>query len=286
MTSAKPLAVDQAEYWRTIELPDAWTDQYTLKLPRYLFMIFSQLFSGKVRKIQLPDDLPGVENIPKYVLQEFHSLPNGNYSKHIAQGYARSFDATMLNTVKRKRIEMAQRFTQAKTALDLGCGGGHMAQALIDAGVQEVWGIEPSPYLIQIAAKNHPDLKLIQGVAETCGLPDNCMDVVSASFFFHEIPPRYADQILQEMYRIIKPGGHLFFIEPSPIHFFTAKWPLFKQYGLKGLYFRLVSSHVFDPFVKAWHAKDLPQWLASHGFDLIEDNNVVPLRTVLCQRRD
>src|SRR5690554_2564945 len=248
-------------------------------------MIVRKLFSGKVNRLQLPDNLPGVENIPKYVLQEFHSLPNGNYSKHIAQGYAKSFDATMLNTVKRRRIEMAKRFADANTALDLGCGGGQMAQALFDAGVKEVWGIEPSPYLIQIAAKNHPDIKLIQGVAENSGLPDSCMDVVSASFFFHEIPPRYADKILQEMYRIIKPGGHLFFIEPSPIHFFMPKWPLFKQHGIKGLYFRAVSSHVFDPFVKAWHSKDLAQWLESHGFDIVEDHDVVPLRTVTCRRK-
>ncbi len=285
MTSAKSIAVDQAEYWRTVELPDSWIDQYTIKLPRYLLMIFRQLLSGTVGKVQLPENLPGVENIPKYVLQEFHSLPNGNYSKHIAQGYAKSFDATMLNTVKRKRIEMAERFAQAKTALDLGCGGGNMAQALIGAGVDEVWGIEPSPYLIQIAAKNHPKLKLIQGVAEASGLPDSCMDVVSASFFFHEIPPRYADQILQEMYRIIKPGGHLFFIEPSPIHFFMPKWSLLKKHGLRGLYFRIVSSHVFDPFVKAWHKKDLRKWLDSHGFDVIEEDDKIPLRTMICQRR-
>lgn len=139
---------------------------------------------------------------------------------------------------------------------------------------------------MQLAAKEHPDLKLLQGVAESIPLPDNSMDLITASFVFHEIPPRYADQVLQEAHRVLKPGGTLLFIEPSPTHLALGKWQLFRQYGFKGLYFRMVGNNVFEPFIKAWHSKDLSQWLPAHGFQVLEDVDVVPLRTVVTRRVD
>lgn len=286
MTSAQPISLDQSDYWRSAELPDSWPDDARINLAKRLATIFRQLITRKVKRVELPDNLPGIENLPKYVLQEFHSLPNGNYSKNIAAGYAHSFDKVMLNTVKNKRDEMARRFANVNRALDIGCGGGHMARALKDAGINDVWGLEPSPYLLQLAAIEHPDIKLIQGVAENIGLPDNSVDLVTASFVFHEIPPRYADEVLKELHRVLKPGGTLLFIEPSPIQMANSRWQLFKTYGFKGLYFHAVASHVFEPFIKAWHQRQLDQWLPAHGFQILEDDNVMPLRTVVCRRLD
>lgn len=286
MTSVTDFSGDQAEYWRNLELPDTWPDNLSVKMPRHLLRMFRQLLSGQVARLQLPDNLPGIDKLPKYVLQEFHSLPNGNYSKNIAAGYAHSFDKVMLNTVKHKRADMAARFAHVDTALDIGCGGGHMARALQDAGIREVWGLEPSPYLLQLCAKEHPGLKLLQGVAESIDMPDSSVDLVTACFVFHEIPPRYADKILQEVHRVLKPGGTLLFIEPSPTQMAFSRWQLFRRFGWKGVYFHAVASHVFEPFIKAWHNRQLDQWLPAHGFQIIEDDDVLPLRTVVARRVD
>lgn len=286
MTSVQHITHDQADYWRNVELPDTWPDDQRLSLAHRLSTIFRQLLSGKVKRVELPENLPGLENLPKYILQEFHSLPNGNYSKNIAAGYAHSFDKVMLNTVKRKRAEIAQRFSSTQKALDIGTGGGHMARALKDAGINEVWGLEPSPYLLQLAAKEHPDLKLLQGVAESIPLPDASVDLVTASFVFHEIPPRYADEVLKEVHRVLKPGGSLVFIEPSPTQMELTRWQLFKQFGVKGVYFHAVASHVFEPFIKAWHKRQLDQWLPAFGFQILEDVDELPLRTVISRRVD
>jgi ubiquinone/menaquinone biosynthesis C-methylase UbiE len=43
--------------------------------------LLRQTFNAKRSKVHLPEQLP--------TRQEFHNLPNGNYSKNIAQGYAR-----------------------------------------------------------------------------------------------------------------------------------------------------------------------------------------------------
>lgn len=282
--SSPEYPADEAVYWRDLELPSCWPDKITVKFPRHLFQMTWRLLSGKVSRVRLPEQLPGHENLPKYLLQEFHSLPNGNYSKHIAAGYAHSFDAVMLNTVKFKRQEIAARFSSVGAALDIGCGGGHMARALKDAGVTEVWGLEPSPYLLQLAARENPGVKLLQGVAESIPMPDHSVDLVTACFVLHEVPPRYGDRILREVHRVLKPGGTLVFIEPSPIQLALSKTQLLKQFGLKGLYFRAIAGHVFEPFLPAWHKRQLDQWLPEHGFQLVEDEVGMPLRTVVSQR--
>ena len=285
MTS-KAQIVDQAHYWRNIELPDTWPDDASLKTPRHLLQIFHQLISGKTGRVSLPDQLPGKKDLPKYLFQEFHSLPNGNYSKRIASGYIHSFDTVMLGTVRRERRALAQRFAGCRVAVDIGCGGGHMARALKDAGVDTVWGVEPSPYLLQLAAKENPGINLIQGIAEATGLPDNCADLVSLCFVFHEVPPRYANQALREIHRILKPGGHLVFIEPSPDQLELGKWQLFRQFGWRGLYFSAMARKVFEPFIRAWHGRDIDSWLSDYGFQPLENRIAMPLRTVVAKRAD
>lgn len=282
--SAPEYPADEAIYWRDLDLPNCWPDTITAKLPRHLLQMFWRLLRGKVSRVRLPEQMPGGEKLPKYLLQEFHSLPNGNYSKHIAAGYAHSFDAVMLNTVKRKRQEVAARFAEVPTALDIGCGGGHMARALKEAGIAEVWGLEPSPYLLQLAARESPGVKLMQGIGESIPMPDQSVELVTACFVLHEIPPRYGDRILREVYRVLKPGGTLVFIEPSPVQLALSKGQLLKRFGLKGLYFRVIAGHVFEPFLAAWHKRQLGQWLPEHGFQLLEDEIGMPLRTVVSRR--
>lgn len=274
------LPENQAEFWREVELPNAWPDQFSLKV----FKIIQQLVTKKVNRLELPENLPGAENLPKYLLQEFHSLPNGNYSKHITAGYVRSFDRLMLHTLTRQRRLMAERYANAELAIDLGCGGGQMAAAFKKAGVKQVWGVEASPYLIQIAAQQHQDICFIQDVAENMPFPDACADVIGASFLFHEVPPKYSNQILQQAHRVLKPNGQLFMIEPSPDHFDAKPWQVFKNHGWRGLYFYHMAQRVHEPFVAVWHKRDLPQWFEQHGFKMIEDDIGMPLRTIVAER--
>ncbi|HEY9034076.1 MAG TPA: class I SAM-dependent methyltransferase [Pseudomonadales bacterium] len=274
---------DQAATWREMELPDSWPDDTSLDTFQRLSRIARQLISHTVQRVELPDNLPGMA-LPKYLLQEFHSLPNGNFSKNIAGGYIRSFDAVMLGTVPRMRRAIAGRFANAGVAVDIGCGGGHMARALKDAGIAEVWGIEPSPYLLQLAAKNHKDIKLMQGLAEQLELPDQCADLVTLCFVWHEIPPRYAELAIREIYRVLKPGGHLAFIEPSPVQMQHSKWQLLRRYGWRGVYFNILAGRVFEPFINAWHKRDIDSWLPAAGFDIIEHDTGMPLRTVIAQK--
>ncbi len=271
--------------WARVRLPDAWPDRMALPYISHFWLIFRAMWRKRCQKLQLPDGLPGVDRLPKYLLQEFHYLPNGNYSRSITRGYARGFDRVMLGTLRQARRLMAETLRDATRVLDVGTGAGHLAGALQAAGIPEVWALEPSPYLLQHAARDYPGLRCVQGVIEDSGLPDGHFDAAGACFVFHEIPPRHADRALAELHRLIKPGGKLLIVEPSPAQLSGSRRQLWQRHGWRGLYFRALAGRVHEPFLAAWHDRDHAAWLDDHGFELIEDRDQLPWRMLSAVRR-
>ena len=270
--------------WAGAQLPESWVDELTLARPSH-FWRFLRPFVGRPRPVVLPATLPGREHLPDYLLHEFHRLPNGNFSRSIAAGYARWFDLTMLGLMSDARAEMARSLSGARSALDVGCGGGRLAGAMAQAGIADVWGLDPCPYLLQTAAENFPDVRFIQGVAEKTPFPEERFDAAGAAFLFHELPGAVADKALSELHRILKDGGRLEIVEPSPIQIQEEDlWRLLKESGWRGLYFKLLAKIVFDPYVNEWHRKDPAEWLSRHGFALLKDEIGMPLRRISARK--
>lgn len=270
--------------WAAVSLPDAWPDQLDWRNPATTIGLVWRALWGSRKRVRLPDGLPGTDGIPSYVLQEFHSLPNGNYSKRISRGYARAFDRVMLGTLRAARARIATALSGAQHVLDVGCGGGHTAGALRAAGVPHVTGLDPCPYLLQFAAENYPGVTWLQATAEDTGLPEASADGVAVCFVFHEIPPRYLRAALAELRRIVRPGGRLAVIEPSPVQLRTGAGSLYRQYGWRGLYFRALALRAFEPFAAAWHAEDFAKLLAENQFRVEIDEPGCPLRFTLAVR--
>ena len=267
--------------WHSLVLPVAWPDTLDFSKPSNLWHLLKQVVRSKRPAVELPDDMPGREIIPKYVLQEFHNLPNGNYSKRITRGYITGFDRVMLGSLKRARNSLADHMKTLGSVLDVGCAGGRMAHALEKAGVEDVWGIDPSPYLLQHAATSYKDVKFVQGVAENTTFPDQRFDGVTACFLLHEMPPHYIDRAFEEFHRILKPGGTLAISEPSGQQLEGSLFSVFRRAGFRGLYFGSLARFVHEPFVEAWHKQDVKEKLAQFGFELIEDNDELPIRQLV-----
>jgi ubiquinone/menaquinone biosynthesis C-methylase UbiE len=264
--------------WATLALPPAWPDVVRVGRPRDLVRLLRPVFGWR-SPVELPASLPGRERIPRYLQQEMHGLPNGFYSQRITQGYVRWFDATMLHTLRHGRARVAATLRGATSALDLGCGDGKVADALVRAGVPDVWAIDPSPYLLQIGARTYPRVRFTHGVAEDLPFPDGRFDAIGACFLFHELPPRHADQALHECARVLRPGGRLALCEPSPEQLALRAWgSTVRQHGWRGIYFRVLARAVFEPFVAQWHARRYQEWLASAGLTLVTDERAFPLR--------
>ncbi len=271
--------------WKSAELPDTWADNLAFSRYQDLKLLFKKFRGKQIERVRLPEDIQSSLELPKYLLQEFHNLPNGNFSKNISKGYVTGFDISMLGTMKQARKNIAKDLSACHSVLDVGSGGGRSTASLIDSGLKDVWGLEPSPYLLRHASRNYPSIRFVQGLVENTPFRQQRFDGISASFVFHEIPPKYSNQALKECHRILKPNGKLSICEPAPEQFYQGYWPMFKQFGLKGLYFKFLAKRVYEPFVAAWHKKNYSEWAATHGFELIKDKTQMPVRYLLLQKK-
>jgi len=96
--------------------------------------------------------------------------------------------------------------------LDLGTGVGAMAAALArrHPGI-ELWGLDLRAAQLAQAQVLHPMATYVQGNATWMPFPDASFDRVHASWVLEHI--KEPAQVLQEVRRILAPGGQCFFLE-------------------------------------------------------------------------
>jgi demethylmenaquinone methyltransferase/2-methoxy-6-polyprenyl-1,4-benzoquinol methylase len=90
--------------------------------------------------------------------------------------------------------------------LDLCCGSGQSTQFLVKIS-QNVTGLDASPLSLQRARQNVPEASYVEAFAEKMPFADNSFDIVHTSAALHEMQPNQLRQIIQEVYRVLKPGG-------------------------------------------------------------------------------
>lgn len=96
--------------------------------------------------------------------------------------------------------------------LDLGCGTGLLAAEVGRHLIRgEVVGIDASAPMVKIAQRKrgsqicHFDL----AVAENLPFADSSFDGVVSAFFFHHVPLELKRRSLQEVTRVLRPGGRM-----------------------------------------------------------------------------
>ncbi|MCP6762226.1 MAG: class I SAM-dependent methyltransferase [Fischerella sp. CENA71] len=96
--------------------------------------------------------------------------------------------------------------------LDLCCGSGQATQFLVKLS-QNVIGLDASPLSLQRAKQNAPQAEYVEAFAEEMPFADNQFDLVHTSVALHEMQPEQLRKIIQEVYRVLKPGGVFTFID-------------------------------------------------------------------------
>ncbi|MEH2308660.1 class I SAM-dependent methyltransferase [Nostoc sp.] len=90
--------------------------------------------------------------------------------------------------------------------LDLCCGSGQTTQVLVKIS-QNVTGLDASPKSLQRARLNVPEASYVEAFAEEMPFADNQFDVVHTSVALHEMQSQQLRKIINEVYRVLKPGG-------------------------------------------------------------------------------
>lgn len=96
--------------------------------------------------------------------------------------------------------------------LDLCCGAAPVTQFLVQSS-RRVTGLDASPVALQRASESVPQPKYVEGLAEEMPFADNQFDLVHTSVALHEMEPQQRWQILQEVYRVLKPGGRFTLVD-------------------------------------------------------------------------
>jgi SAM-dependent methyltransferase len=95
--------------------------------------------------------------------------------------------------------------------LDVATGGGHFISTLQEhlEGYAGIVGIDRSERAVSAARSSfdHEEVRFVQMDAERLALEDACFDIVTISASLHHLAA--APQVLAEMERVLKPGGHL-----------------------------------------------------------------------------
>nr|MDO8108697.1 class I SAM-dependent methyltransferase [Candidatus Sigynarchaeota archaeon] len=106
--------------------------------------------------------------------------------------------------------------------LDIGCGTGLLAlTAKKKVGEQgTVIGIDPSTEMLAHARDRATDQKLNvqfeEGAIQQLRFEDNSFDAVFCSLVMHHIPEAARDRGIQEIFRVLKPGGCVIMVEFAP----------------------------------------------------------------------
>lgn len=160
------------------------------------------------------------------------------------------------DTMKKMNVQKGAK------ALDVCCGTADWTIALAEAAGKdgEVVGLDFSKNMLKIGeeklqARNLDQATLIHGNAMELPFEDNSFDYVTIGFGLRNVPDY--NQVLREMYRVLKPGGMAVCLETS-----QPTMPGFKQ--AYRLYFRFVMPMFGKLFAKSY---DEYSWLQESAKD-------------------
>jgi SAM-dependent methyltransferase len=93
-------------------------------------------------------------------------------------------------------------------ACDLGCGPGHVARYLRDAGAA-VFGLDLSPRMVEEARRLNPDIAFREGDMLALDIPSGSLAGIAAFYAVVNMPKDVLPAGFREMARVLRPDGLL-----------------------------------------------------------------------------
>ncbi|WP_026412359.1 class I SAM-dependent methyltransferase [Actinomadura oligospora] len=94
------------------------------------------------------------------------------------------------------------------TAVEVGCGPGHMTAHLRELGL-DAFGLDIAPAMIDIARAAYPGLRFDLASMDAVDAPDASLGGVMSWYSAIHTPPAELRPYLDEFHRVLAPGGHL-----------------------------------------------------------------------------
>ncbi|MBX3274715.1 MAG: methyltransferase domain-containing protein [Sandaracinaceae bacterium] len=238
---AKDLAnVEEGLYPRRL-LFQVPVGKYARAFPRLVLDFPRSIVRRRMRAYRdLPDEVDD-KLYPPYFRRTFHWQTDGYLSRRSAELYDVGVEFLFAGTadvMRRQVIPPITRWLEAnggprgKRLLDVACGTGRtLAQLQLAHPALKLYGLDLSPYYVQLARESLDDVALVAENAEAMPFADATFDVVTSTYLFHELPKNARRKVLAEMVRVLKPGGLVVIedsgqlVEAGPIAFFLQRFP-------------------------------------------------------------
>jgi len=130
----------------------------------------------------------------------------------------RYYDAVVAVTTRERTIKQAlvaqADIRPGQHVLDLACGTGTLAVWIKQACPQtDVVGLDADREILSLAARKADFADVLiqfqEGMSRSLPYPDEHFDRVVSSLFFHHLSWRDKERTIQEIFRILRPGGEL-----------------------------------------------------------------------------
>ncbi len=166
------------------------------------------------------------ENYPNYYLRNFHHQTDGYLSDFSASiydlqveilfnGSADAMRRRIIKPLKEGLNNFSNRKKSSIKILDVATGSGRTLKQLRGAFPKEkILGLDLSGSYLKEASRFISDLEgdlieLIKGNAEDLPFEDNSLQGISCVYLFHELPRKVRENVLNQFFRVLEPGGIL-----------------------------------------------------------------------------
>ena len=217
------------------------------------------------------------QGYPDYYVRNFHNQTDGYLSESSANLYdiqvellfGGKADAMRRRILPPLKRSLAQQFKAIAPEeihlLDLACGTGRtLLQLRASFPKAQLSGIDLSPAYLKkanrlLAQAGGINPQLVAANGERCPYPDETFHGVSNVFMLHELPEAVRHQVLEECYRLLKPGGVLVICDSIQLQDSPEFSPMMLNF----------STLFHEPFYENYMQDDLIQRLQGIGFEQI-----------------
>jgi SAM-dependent methyltransferase len=128
----------------------------------------------------------------------------------LAEEYTRRIaDELQHKPLDRELLDRFAKQTKGRgDVCDMGCGPGHVARYLRDAGAS-VFGLDLSPGMLEQAQKLNPDIPFREGNMLSLDIPDGTLAGVVAFYAIVNIPRKSLPLVFREIWRVLQSRGLL-----------------------------------------------------------------------------
>jgi len=218
-----------------------------------------------------------IEGYPSYYVQNFHHQTDGYLSELSANLYDLQVELLFGGSADpmRRRIlaplkEGLKVFSDVPPRqiriLDVACGTGRTLK-LIRAALSQasLFGTDLSPTYLRKANELLSQLpgelpQLLQANAEELPYLDNYFHAVTSVFLFHELPAAARQQVIEQCYRVTKPGGIFIICDSIQMSDSPEMEPLMENFH----------ETFHEPYYKHYTTDDLVERLEKAGFENID----------------